>query len=160
MDLYTESVIYKKPIPGGTALLTVLAVLAGFSLLLGQVHILFWIPALIFGAAAFLLWRNTDVEYEYIHTGNILDVDKVMRGSSRKSLVSIDLNHVIVIAPLGSPVLNSHSRLGVLNYTGGVSQEDIYVMVCVAKSEKKRVLLQLEPKMLDSLKKQIPGKFV
>lgn len=160
MDLYTESIIRKKPIPGGTGLLVILGVIAGISLLLGSVNMLFWIPALLFGGAAFLLWRNTDVEYEYILTGNILDIDKVMRGSYRKSLVSIDLNHSILIAPLGSPALERHAKLGILNYTDRISQENVYVLVCVAKNDRKRVMLQLEPKMLTSLKKQIPDKFI
>lgn len=160
MELYTESTIRKKPLPGGTALAVFLGVLAGFSLLLGQMNILFWAPALIFGGAAFLAWRNTDVEYEYIHTGNILDIDKVMRGASRKSLASIDLDHTVLAAPLGDPALEPYSRLGVLNYTDRVSREDVYVMVCVVKNSKKRIMLQLEPKMRDSLRKQIPDKFI
>ena len=52
---------------------------------------------LLFGGAAFLLWRNKDelrTEYEYSFTNGDLDVAKVLNNSRRKYLTSLPLKNV------------------------------------------------------------------
>ena len=157
-DLCTESVVAKKSMPGAQLLFGTLVFLAAISLISAGAHLLFLVFAALFGFLAFKVWSNTDVEYEYIHTNNIFDIDKVMHSSRRKSLLSLDLNQVVVIAHVDSDELAPHLRLEKLDYSGNSDEENKYGIVCVVRGKKKLVLIHMEPKMLKSLKMQIPSK--
>ena len=158
MDIYTDSVVCKKSFPGYKLVHNGLLVLAVMSLLMANIATVFLIGAVVFAIGAFLVWRGTEVEYEYIHTNNTLDIDKVIHNARRRSLLSIDLNQVLQISPLDET--RGLSRLKKRDYTGDGDDSRMYAMICVVKGEKTAVLLQLDDRMLASLKKQIPGKFV
>lgn len=156
--VYTESVIQKHT-PVSTRILQILlAVLTVLFLILTFTQPLLLVVAAIFGFAFYKVSQNTGVELEYVHTNDEFDIDKVMRSSGRKHLVSIDLNKVILIAPADSEELYAFQHLKETDFSDGKSEENLYVMVCVAGNEKRRLLLQLEPKMRSSLKQWIPSK--
>ena len=52
--------------------------------LVGMVFIIALIPAILFGVAAYFVYMNTDLEYEYLYLDRELTVDKVMAKSKRK----------------------------------------------------------------------------
>ena len=160
MDIYTEQVVPKKKMPGGKVILGLLVLLAIASAALVGQNFVFLFVAVIFGFLALRVWQNTDVEYEYIHTNHILDVDKVMNSSRRKSIISIDLKNVVVITRRNSDGVARYENLQKMDFTNGQAPDREYAMVCVVCGQQKLVLLQLNEKMLASLQKQIPGKFV
>lgn len=159
MNFYTESIIKKKSIPGAKVIKYLFAVLAGFCLFLSvAISLLFLIGVAVFGFIYYVCAQYLEIEYEYIHTNEILDIDMVMQKNGRKSLLSIDLNNVIVLAPLNSPALQPYRDMPGRDFSGGISRENLYVMVCTVDNEKNKLLLQLEPKMLKSLKGFMPSK--
>ena len=60
---------------------------------------------LLIGIMVFLTWlvfKNTDVEYEYQFFEGSLRVDKIMHRASRKKLRSFDMSKMDYMAPVGS----------------------------------------------------------
>lgn len=161
LDIFTESIVRRKPMPGGKILEGTCKwiCLASIGLLLG-LSIIFVIPAVVFGIVWFLVHQNADVEYEYAHTNGEFDIDKVIANASRKKVVSVDLSRVDIVAPLDSPELERFMGLKKANYSARDPENPPYGMVCVVKGERKLLLLQLDEKMLESLRKWMPSKVV
>ena len=64
------------------------------------------VMALIFGGAAFLLWRASDhcrVEYDYTFTNGNLDVSRVLNNKRRKYLTALEMKDVIRCGPAAGP---------------------------------------------------------
>lgn len=132
--------------------LTVLSAL--FAITLGLV---FSVPAILFGFLFYQEKQKGSSEYEYVQTNNIFDVDLVSRNASRKQLISIDLERVILLAPVDSPELAVFRSAKETDFSGN-QEERLYVMVYDAGGQKRKLRLQLNDKMLGSLKQWLPGK--
>ncbi len=60
----------------------------------------------LFGGAAFLLWRGSDncrVEYDYTFTNGNLDVSRVLNNKRRKYLTALEMKDVIRCGPAAGP---------------------------------------------------------
>lgn len=160
-DVFTESVVKRKPMAGGSALETGCKVLTIALGLLGLcLRYALLIPAAVFGVAWYFIHQNADVDYEYAHTNGDLDIDKVIANSSRKRVVSVDLSRVEIVAPVDSPELERYVGLKIADYSAKDPENPPYGMVCVVKGNRKLLLLQLDEKMLASLKKWMPDKVI
>ena len=61
---------------------------------------------LVFGGAAYLLWRGSDncrVEYDYTFTNGNLDVSRVLNNKRRKYLTALEMKDVIRCGPATGP---------------------------------------------------------
>ena len=67
-----------------------------------QVFIIALIPAILFGVAAYFVYMNTDLEYEYLYLDRELTVDKVMAKSKRKRAAVYSLDKMEIVAPVKS----------------------------------------------------------
>ena len=74
-----------------TIMLTVCFVLLGFFLLPAM------IIAVLLGVAAYFVYLNSDVEYEYLYVDKELTVDKVMAKSRRKRVATYDLGKIEIL---------------------------------------------------------------
>ena len=160
-DIFTESIVRRKPMPGGNILETACKVLTVVSAIMGlSASLIFLVPAAVFGIAWYFVHQNADIEFEYAHTNGDFDIDKVIANSSRKKVVSVDLSRVDIIAPVDSPELERFHGLKRADYSAKDPENPPYGMVCVVKGERKLLLLQLDEKMLAGLKKWMPSKVV
>lgn len=160
-DIFTESIVRRKPMPGGSTLETVFKVLAIGCAILGLgVHFILLVPAAVFSVLWYLVRQNADVEFEYAHTNGDFDIDKVIANSSRKRVLSVDLSRVDVVAPMDSPELERYQGLKMADYSAKDPENPPYGMVCTLKDGKKLLVLQLDEKMLAGLKKWMPSKVI
>ena len=161
LDIFTESIVKRKSMVDGGKLESVCKwlCLGSVGLLLGMSTI-FVVPAVVFGVAWLIVHQNADVEFEYAHTNGDFDIDKVIANSSRKKVVSVDLSRVDIIAPVDSPELERFMGLKKADYSAKDPENPPYGMVCLVKGERKLLLLQLDEKMLESLRKWMPSKVV
>lgn len=161
LDIFTESIVKRKSMVDGGKLESVCKwlCLGSVGLLLGMSTI-FVVPAVVFGVAWLIVHQNADVEFEYAHTNGEFDIDKVIANSSRKKVVSVDLSRVDIIAPVDSPELERFMGLKKADYSAKDPENPPYGMVCMVKGERKLLLLQLDEKMLESLRKWMPSKVV
>lgn len=158
-DICTESIVPIVPKLHLKVLKYVWLVLIGLSIVLFA--FVGWV-ALIPVIISWLLYRKTNQlthgEYEYIHTNGIFDVDLVTNNSRRKSIVSVDLKQVVMVAPSDFLALSDYQYLPEQDFTGKQNAKASCTMVCPVAGKQQRLLLSLNQKMLDSLKKTIPGR--
>lgn len=158
-DVFAESVVQVKPNgllqAGKMVLMPVTVVLA----LLGLV----FVPVLLVGACVsglllFLVTRRLGTEYEYIHTNDEMDIDRVLFGSSRKHLMTVKLEQVELVAQVDSPEVDRYGAWDTKDYSSGVENERTYFMVCRVNGKKLKLKLDLEEKLLKSLSVRIRDK--
>ncbi len=158
-EIFTETIVKRERIGALGTLQTVLSGAAIFFLFLGMTFaLIFLVGAALAGIGWFLLRQNTDVEFEYIQTETDLDIDKVIANSSRKHILTVELKQVMVVAPVGSPELDRFQNLKTRDFSAQNPKEPPYVMVCAVGGNQQRLLLQLNEKAFNGLKKAIPGK--
>ncbi|MBQ7330820.1 MAG: hypothetical protein IJW94_03395 [Oscillospiraceae bacterium] len=158
-DIYTETIVKRKPMPGGAALQGVLAVAAILAAMIGlYINVGLLVVAAAAGVGWYLVRQNAYVEFEYIHTNGDLDIDKVISNASRKRVMTVNLDHVEVVAPLESQELRRYNGSKARDFSAKNPQEPPYVMVYNQGGVKALLLLQLDDKMVKSLKKWMPGK--
>lgn len=63
-----------------------------------------------------------------------------------------------MVVPIDSLMLSDYQYLPEQDFTGKQNAESSYTMVCSVVGKQQRLLLCLDQKMLDSLKKTIPGR--
>ncbi len=158
-DIYTEAVVPASEKPIYKAAKFLLMGLTGISVFgffaLGTV---FLIAGAIFGVLLYLVMQKSGGEYEYIHTNNCFDVDLVISNSRRKQLFTIDLEKVLLVAPVDSEAMEEYDRLPETDYSGDGGKENLYAMVCTDSGKRRKILLRLNPKMHRSLKLWMPEK--
>lgn len=161
-DAYTELLIKCKTSAGMKVLKIVMTAVTAAAVVLAlfSLNWVFFIAAIVLGVGCYFVNQNADLEYEYLHLGDELDVDKIMNKSKRKRVATIDLKTVEVVAPLRSHELDRHQQLKVLDFSAKDPDQRPYVMICKMGDEMKQVVLQLDQNMVKTLKQRMPRKVV
>lgn len=109
---------------------------------------------------AFWLSSRMNREFEYIITGDSVDVDVIMNAKTRKRLVSFSVDEIVVLASEkdnmhNAPLKESFDKT--FDATSGSKEANVYFAV-LDKNEK--TLLRFEPtyRMLENLRKYSPSK--
>ena len=86
---------------------------------------IFIVAGIIYGA--WYLIRSYNLEFEYILTNGILDVDKIIAQSKRKRLTSVDLKNIEIMAPVNPSYRREYDGEGIAKKidasTGGERKE-------------------------------------
>ena len=109
---------------------------------------------------AFKLSSRMNKEFEYIITGDSLDIDVIMNRTSRKRLISFSVEDLEILASEKDAMYNEalkESFPKVIDATTGRRDANIYFAVV---EKKERTLLKFEPTytMLTNLRKYSPSK--
>lgn len=101
-ETYVEWLVKKKT-PAYMTLLRILSImLAACFVLVGMILL----PALLIGIAlsiaAYFIYLNSDLEYEYLYVDRELTVDKVMAKRRRKRVAVFELEKMEIVAPVKS----------------------------------------------------------
>ncbi len=134
MDTFFEQIVAIRK--GGKEILKLLgiwflALLLTFVLLFIKIPIvssfsLLLIAGVIYGA--FKLSTMLNVEYEYIITNGILDIDKIVNKSSRKRMLSLDLAKTSRIEKFNPSLLTNANQKSVF-YACNADDSDAYLIV-------------------------------
>ena len=109
-ETYVECLVKKKT-PAYMRFLKILTImLAVCFILIGFVFTIGMLIGLIFGVAAYFIYLNADLEYEYLYVDKELTVDKVMAKSKRKKVATFDLNKMEIVAPVKSWHLDNYKN--------------------------------------------------
>ncbi len=94
----------------GYAMVVLAALCIGAGLFISP---LAFIGTVVFGILAyFLYFAKMQVEYEYTYMDRELRVDRIYNETKRKSMVTLDLSKMEIMAKLGSSHLESYMRSG------------------------------------------------
>lgn len=153
MDIFCEYIVVKKAtvkdrvIQLGiimAAIILSLIFLFLNGLLIGFGYI--FVVGVIYGAI--FLFKKTKIEYEYILTNSILDIDKIFAKSSRKRVESIDFKSV---EAFGKAEEAPNSPATEIDYAGDITGDGVFYAEYFKDGVKRRVYFQPNKKILDNL---------
>lgn len=162
-DVYEEQLIRRKTpqkykiYVGCLIALTVLLALLSFL----TAMILFFVPAVFVACLAYYFSQRWDLEFEYIYVNGELDIDKIMAKSSRKRVVSVDMQNLEVMAPVGSHGLDSFRNLKCAEYdcTSYAEDAQVYALITTGEDgERVRILFEPNEKIVSAIRRISPRK--
>lgn len=154
-DALYELIVARKPKPYDLAVRILVILLIAAVVIIGMpfIGILSFVIAVILAMLAYyFVFPRLSVEYEYILLNHDLQIDVIYNRAKRKSLRTFDIQGAEIIAPKGSPRLNSYKPDKVYDYSSGSSSDKIYAVMI--PMEQKNVCIYIEPdaKMTDLMK--------
>ncbi len=112
----------------------------------------FMIAVILAVVAYYFIFPKLNVEYEYIILNHDLQIDVIYNKAKRKRLNTFDIQGAEIIAPKGSPRLNSYKPDKVYDYSSGNPAAKAYAIMMPL--DQKNVCIYIEPdaKMIDHMK--------
>lgn len=160
MDVYSEVIVSKKMVSDPQKIQNGLMTAARVFLVLAIFSIWLLIPSVILFGLYFLAQRLLEVDYEYLHVNDEIDIDKVMGGSIRKKVMSFPLSQVELLAHWEAPELDDYYYIKPNDFSAKDWRNRPYVMICTVKDKKRKLYLQLNDEMLRTLKTRIASKMI
>ena len=153
-DALYEQLISRRPkaydLP--VRILVILVIVAVAILGMPFVGFLSFVIAVVLGVIAYyFIFPKLSVEYEYIILNHDLQIDAIYNKAKRKRLQSLDIQGAEIIAPKGSPRLNSYRPDKTYDYTSGDPNGKAYAIMM--PMDQKNVCICIEPdaQMLDHM---------
>ncbi len=88
-------------------------------------------------------------EYEYSYTEDVFDVDIIKNRSKRKTLLSISVSEIEIMAHIDDKEhLDMYSNLPVMDYSSGEILGNTYVFVATYNEKRKRFIIEPNEAML------------
>lgn len=146
-DFQKTVLISTKPTMGNMVLRYVSLVLAALALagcLLNPY--LFLIPAILLIVWWWRMWFHSGVEYEYAYFDGDLDFDKIKDKRKRKRIISVNMEQVEQIAPVGDRSLynlHQNSQAKMMDFSSRKSDRKCYELVW--KNAEQTVCIRFEP---------------
>lgn len=163
IEAYAEWLVKKKTPAYYMILKPVMVIVCVIALLLAVMTPLVGMLALLAAAAAtYFVFRNSNLEYEYIYVTGQLTFDKIMGQAKRKTVKSVDMEEVQVIAPLNAYQLKDLERSGMktLDFSSGTPGAKCYGLIMQKGSETTKIIFEPNDKMLQCLRQAAPRKVV
>ena len=151
-EQYCECLVSRRP-DGRMRLLTIAAIVLAVVFAFTGVFlwIVYCVPAVACGAAAWFLNQRVLVEYEYLLLDHEISVDAIYGKTRRKKMLNCAVNKIESLAPYEEARAEHVRRQNITleDYSSGKEEDRHYLMVC--KGEQKNVAFVLTPsaEMLD-----------
>ena len=155
-DTYSELLI-KKEVTAKDKMIKVL--LIALIALMAVAGIL--ITPLALGIAAYFVFPNLDLEFEYVYVNGELDIDKIMAKMKRKRAKSFELSKMEIMAPVKSHRLdyqNQNTKMKVYDFSSGNPSHKVFAMIIPSDNELCKVLLEPDEELLKNIEKSCPRK--
>lgn len=123
---------------------------------------LYIIIGLILLGLGYYLAPRLSVEYEYVFCDGQLDFDKISGGAKRKTMLRVDFDNLVVLAPKNSHALDGYRHNGVIvkDYTSLNADARIYGMAVTGGENTTLIYFEPSEKMLAAMKQKAPRKIV
>ena len=120
------------------------------------------IVGLILLAVGYYFLPRLAVEYEYVFCDGQLDFDRICGGAKRKTMLRVDFDKLVVIAPKNSHALDGYRHNGVEVKDFSSLEEHAKVYGMVVTGGERQTLIYFEPneKMLAAMKQKAPRKIM
>ena len=123
---------------------------------------IFFILGLIFMGVGYFVLPKLAVEYEYVFCDGQVDFDKISGGAKRKTMLRVDFEKLVVVAPKNSHALDGYRHNGVEVKDFSSLEEKARVYGMVISGGEKPTIIYFEPneKMLTAMKQKAPRKIM
>jgi len=128
---------------------------------LGGSMILFIVGLVLLFVGYYFLPRLA-TEYEYVFCDGQVDFDRISGGARRKTMLRVDFEKLVVIAPKNSHALDGYRHNGVEVKDFSSLEENAKVYGMVISGGEKQTMIYFEPneKMLAAMKQKAPRKIM
>lgn len=159
-ETYAEVVIKRKETAGSMALRVVLIIIAVLAFFLTFTNSILLLITAIFIAGLFYLFPRLSLEYEYVYCDGQLDFDKIMGKSSRKNLLKVQFEQVVMMAPQDSHALDGYTyvQTKVKDFSSRSKDGKAYVIVTKEGEAVTKILFEPNQKMVDIIRSKYPRK--
>ena len=157
MDIFCEYMVKRRKgakeagIIAGVVLAAIILSLI-FTMFLG-INAFVFICGVWFGA--WWLITRTNVEYEYILTSTVLDIDKITAMRSRKRIQSIDLKEISECKPIED--MPNLDNIKITDASPKGAEDGVYGIDFDKNGTRNRLLIKPGKKMLTEIKKASPS---
>ncbi len=161
---YAESRAKKKVTMKDTlikfALIAGMIVFFGLGLLTRSM--LLMVVGIVFMIAGYFILPRLETEYEYVFCDGQVDFDQINGGEKRKTVLRVDFEKLVVVAPKNSHALDGYRHDGVLVKDFSSREADAKVFAMVINGGDKNTMIYFEPneKMLTAMKQKAPRKIM
>jgi hypothetical protein len=128
---------------------------------INEVSFIFFIAAAGIVYLGFFFSKKLNVEYEYLLTNEILDIDKIISKNKRKRIISVNLKNIEIMAPARKKYAREYNNSYVQNkiYTGNLKSPDVYfIIVRQEKIGLTRVVFEPNKEIVAAAKTMSPRK--
>lgn len=158
---YIEVLVKKETTFKDTLLRSLfIAITAGATLLaLFGGGILFMVVAVVLAVITYIIWLNTDIEYEYLYLDKELQVDKIMARSKRKRAATFEIDRMEILAPANSYHLDDYRKrtFKEVDYSSRRKMQPDTRFVMIYNGEQ-RIILENRPELANAIKTVAPRK--
>ena len=121
---------------------------------------IFIILGLVFMGVGYFVLPKLAIEYEYVFCDGQVDFDKISGGAKRKTMLRVDFEKLVVVAPKNSHALDGYSHNGVIVKDFSSLEENAKVYGMVISNGEQPTMIYFEPneKMLTAMKQKAPRK--
>lgn len=158
-ETYVECLVKKKTNAGMVFLRMLTTIMAVAFIVIGLFAWQALLIGIAMGVAAYFVYLNADLEYEYLYLDKEITIDKVMAKSKRKRVVKYEVERMEILAPIKSWHIDEFKNRTVktVDYSSGAEkQPDLrYVMYYEGNV---KVILEPSMEMVKAIKNIAPRK--
>lgn len=158
-ETYVEWLVKKKT-PAYLAFLKILTImLAVCFIVVGFVFLPALLIGIIMAVAAYFVYLNSDLEYEYLYVDKELTIDKVMAKSRRKRVATFELDKMEIVAPIKSWHLDNYKNRSdkEVDYSSGVENQPDRRFIFFYDGQKK-IIFEPNAEMIKAMQMVAPRK--
>ena len=120
------------------------------------------IVGVIFLGLGYFVLPRLATEYEYVFCDGQLDFDKISGGMKRKTLLRVDFEKLVVVAPKNSHSLDGyrHNGVEVKDFSSLMPDAKVYGLVITGGDKNTMIYFEPNEKMLAAMKQKAPRKIM
>lgn len=161
-DAFYEQLVTRKSKPTDFLIRILIIIFIAAVAVLGTPFIgflAFFIAVLLALGAYYFIFPRLNVEYEYTLLNYDIDVAAIFSKEKRKNITSFDIRQAEIIAPAGSPRLNSYRPGKTHNFSSGNGDAKVYAVMIPTEQNTTCYLLEPDEKMKEHMKSWTGMKF-
>lgn len=164
-EMYAEWLVKRKT-PGYALLLKIvmgiLCVIAFFLSVSPVFGILGVVILFAVGAVTYLVFRNSEVEYEYLYVANQFSVDQIFGKSKRKKAWEGSMDEIQIVAPTGSAEAKAQetNNIKVLDFSSHRPEAKTYTLISQSGGERIKIIFEPNEKLIHCMKMTAPRKVI
>lgn len=125
-------------------------------------NVILLIVGIVFLGLGYYFLPRLATEYEYVFCDGQVDFDKINGGVKRKTVLRVDFDKLVVIAPKGSHALDGYRHNGVVvkDFSSLEENAKVYGMVVTGGEQNTMIYFEPNEKMLAAMKQKAPRKIM
>lgn len=161
-EAYAEWLVKRKSPAYAMAIKAAMGALCAVGLFLALTTMLGIIALALAAGASYLVFRNLNIEFEYLYVTGQLSIDKIMGRSKRKKVWEASLEEIQIIAPADSYVLKDYETQGmkIMDFSSRDPQAKVFALISRKGSETVKILFEPNEKMLRCVRMTSPRKVI